>query len=228
MAIPKFHAFLLPFLKFTSDGEEHVFNEVLEYLKNEFQITDEESEELLPSGKQTILKNRIAWARTYLKKAGLIDYVRRGVFQITERGREVLLQKPEKIDTRFLMQFPEFQDFIRPKRGAVEPTLPPDEDEISPKESVEYGYQKARDSLAQELLETVKSCTPEFFERLVVDLLINMGYGGSRKDAGEAVGKSGDGGIDGIIKEDRLGLDAIYIQAKKWEGTVGRPEIRSS
>jgi restriction system protein len=196
-------------------------------LANEFGVTDEERKELLPSGRQQTFNNRVGWARTYLTKAGLLEIPKRGCFRITERGVGVLAKPPDKINIAFLDQFPEFMEF---RYGDKESGKKEDEDtqnnERTPEESLEVAYQKVRKSLAVELIHTVKEASPEFFERLVIDVLIKMGYGGSRQEAGQAVGRSGDGGIDGIIKEDRLGLDTIYIQAKRWENTVGRPDVQ--
>jgi restriction system protein len=155
--------------------------------------------------------------------ARLIESTRRGHFHITQRGLQVLAKRPERIDVAFLEQFPEFIEFKKTRREREpEPEAPLE----TPEESFESAFQRLRESLASELLETVKRCSPTFFERLVVDLLVRMGYGGSRKEAGQAIGRTGDEGIDGIIKEDRLGLDIIYVQAKRWEGTVGRAEIQ--
>jgi restriction system protein len=161
-----------------------------------------------------------------MKKAGLIESPKRGVNRITQRGLDVLKHKPDRIDVSFLAQFQEFKDF-----RALRHTKPDDEPEIdlnnkTPEESLEAAYQKLRSDLAADLLQRLKTCSPTFFERLVVEVIVKMGYGGTRKDAVKAIGTSGDGGIDGIIKEDKLGLDAIYIQAKRWENTVGRPEIQ--
>jgi restriction system protein len=182
----------------------------------------------LPSGQQTVFDNRVGWARTHLKKAVLLEYPKRGFFQITERGRDLLTQNPTKINIKFLNQFPEHIEFLNSKKDndKSEPEII-ETSETTPQESIEFGYQKIRKELELELLNRVKSCSPDFFERLVVDLLVKMGYGGSRRDAGRAIGKSGDGGIDGIIKEDKLGLDIVYVQAKRWDNTVvGRPEIQ--
>ncbi|MCL6559753.1 MAG: restriction endonuclease, partial [Firmicutes bacterium] len=171
--------------------------------------------------------NRVGWARTYLKKAGLLESTRRGYFRITERGLEVLKKSPSRIDVHFLEQFAEFREFrmLRHKKEDEDTT----EAELSvstPEEVLESAYKQLRDNLANELLQQIKASSPSLFEKLVVELLVKMGYGGSRQDAGKAIGKSGDEGIDGIIKEDRLGLDIIYIQAKRWENTVGRPEVQ--
>ena len=228
MAIPDFQTIFLPLLKFVSIGEERSLRESINFLSEEFELSEEERKELLPSGKQRIFDNRVAWAVTYIRKACLIETIKRGYFHITDRGREVLKQSPERIDNKFLSQFPEFVEFRKPKKKT--PTDPPIVDPIpddkNPEEILESAYQELQDSLADELLYTIKTCSPEFFERLVVDVLIKMGYGGSRKEAGQAIGKTSDEGIDGIIKEDKLGLDIIYIQAKRWEGVVGRPEIQ--
>jgi len=226
MAIPDYQSIMLPLLKFASDKREHSIQDAIEDLASFFRVSETELQELLPSGQQKIFDNRVGWARTYLKKAGLLDSPKRGVFVITEKGLGVLKSNPTRIDVAFLRQYPEFVEFQTVKKESKET----EEVEVSvqqqtPEESLEYGYQKLRQALAQDLLGKIKTCSAVFFEKLVVELLVKMGYGGSRRDAGQAIGKSGDEGIDGIIKEDRLGLDVIYIQAKKWEGVVGRPEI---
>lgn len=223
MAITDYQSIMLPLLKFLGDDEVHSKREAVAHLSKYFRLTDEERKELLPSGKQGLFDNRVGWARTYLKKAVLIESVRHGYFKISKRGKDVLSQNPEGIDVKFLEQFPEFIEFKRGKQpGPIKPT-PPD---INPEESLERAYQELQDNLSSELLQTIKDCSPEFFERLVIDVLIRMGYGGSRKEAGQAMGKIGDGGIDGIIKEDKLGLDIIYIQAKRWDSSASRPEIQ--
>lgn len=197
--------------------------ESIEKLGNEFDLTDEDRKALLPSGIQKVFDNRVNWSKTYLKKAGLLENKRRGYFNITDEGLKVLEQNPPKIDINFLMQFPGYVEF---RTGGKDKPVTTDDTPVTPEEILENSYQNLRNNIAQELLSSVKFCSPEFFEKLVVDLLLNMGYGGSRRDAGEAIGRSGDGGIDGIIKEDKLGLDTIYIQAKKWENTVSRAEIQ--
>jgi restriction system protein len=171
----------------------------------------------------------VAWAKTYLKQAGILTPVRRGIFRITDRGREILLNPPDKIDISFLEKYPEFIEFKQRRTSGEDTTTDQRKELVSsdtPEETLEAAYQNIREELANELLEAVKANSYQFFERLVIELLVKMGYGGSRKEAGNALGKSGDEGIDGIINEDRLGLDTIYLQAKKWEGTVGRPEIQ--
>jgi restriction system protein len=229
MPIPDYQATMLPFMRLAGDRAEHSLREAIEVLAKEFKLTEQERRELLPSGQQEVFENRVGWARTYLKKAGLIQTTRRGFFQITERGLEVIKSKPQKIDAKFLTQFDEFRAFkaLRHQRDGEEENdqlqLP---QQGTPQEALEQAYQNLRAELAAELLTQIKQSPPTLFERLVVELVVKMGYGGSRKDAGQAIGKSGDEGIDGIIKEDRLGLDIIYLQAKRWEGTVGRPEIQ--
>ncbi|GAB3557071.1 restriction endonuclease [Spirosoma fluminis] len=231
MPIPDYQSAMLPLLKLVADGQEHKFNELVEALSDQFKLTEEERNELLPSGQTFLFGNRIGWARTYLKKAGLLDSPRRAVIVITTRGKQVLKQKPTEIDVKFLKQFPEFVEFQTPKKGEsmVEPPsiITDESSQQTPEETLESSYQRIRKTLAQDLLNKVISLPPAFFERLVVELLVKMGYGGSIIDAGKAIGKSGDEGIDGTIKEDKLGLDIIYIQAKRW-GTgnvVGRPEL---
>jgi len=227
MPIPDYQAIMLPFLRFVSDDEDHSIREAINTLADQYGLTDEERAELLPSGKQAIFDNRVGWARTYMKKAGLLESPKRGIIRITVRGHEVLEKNPSQIDNHLLEQFEEFLQFKETTREK-KPKMPVPEIEIdmTPEESLEYGYQRLQQDLSDELLSRVKRCTPRFFENLVVELLVKMGYGGSIRDAGEAIGKSGDEGLDGVIKEDRLGLDVIYIQAKRWEGTVSRPEIQ--
>jgi len=227
MAVPDFQSIMLPFLTYAGDKHEHTISGAREYLAGHFRLTDKELNELLPSGQQGVFANRVGWARSYLKKAGLIEYTKKGCFKITERGLKVISQNPEFINVKFLRQFPEFLESGNAVKKIKENIDTGIETEgQTPEEIFEYSYQKIRQDLASELLTRIKNSSPGFFERIVVELLVKMGYGGSRKDAGSAVGKSGDGGIDGIIKEDKLGLDAIYLQAKRWDSTVGRPEIQ--
>ncbi len=228
MAIPDYQTCMLPFLDNLKDGKEHTLRDAEESLADHFKLTPAERAELLPSGQQGIFKNRIGWARTYLKKAGLIEAPKRGIFKITDRGRTTIFSNPIRIDIKFLEQFPEFIEF-REISKADNGTAAPIETTLSkttPEEAIELAYQGLREQLAQELLSRILACSPTFFEQLVVELLVKMGYGGSRRDAGDRIGQTGDGGIDGIIKEDRLGLDTIFIQAKRWQGSVGRPEIQ--
>lgn len=225
MAIPNYQTIMKPFLEYYADGQEHSFRETVEKLAGTFGLTDQEKNELLPSGQQPIFDNRVGWARTYLKKAFLIESLRRGYNKITPRGLDALKQKTMKIDTKYLCQFEEFNSFksLKNKKAEEQEIIATDK---TPQELLESAYQKIREELADNLLERIKNCSPSFFERLVVEVIVKMGYGGTRQDAGKAIGKTGDEGIDGIIKEDRLGLDTIYIQAKRWQNTVGRPEIQ--
>jgi restriction system protein len=228
MPIPDFQTIMLPLLELLKDGSPHHVQELRPVLENHFRLTEEERNEILPSGGQKRFDNRIGWARTHLKKAGLIANPQSGIYQITERGKKVLDSGPAKIDLHLLDQFEEHLEFR--KRKPTAPGVNQAESEQSsqtPKEMLEKAYQTLRSSLAEELLEKIHQASPTFFERLVVELLLKMGYGGSRQDAGQAIGRSGDEGIDGIIKEDKLGLDVIYIQAKRWQGTVGRPDVQA-
>jgi restriction system protein len=239
MAIPDYQTIMLPLMKFIGDEKEHSLREAIDTLSNQFRLTVEERRELLPSKNQPIFNNRVGWARTYLKKAGLLKSTRRGYMCITGRGLDVLKQNPRKIDVQFLLQFKEFIEFKTFRRGTgafinlKRQTLPTkeyfksiEEKEETPEELLESTYQNLITELANDLLQQIKASPPSLFENIVIDLLVKMGYGGSRKDAGEAIGKTGDEGIDGIIKEDPLGLDIIYVQAKKWENIVSRPEIQ--
>ena len=227
MAIPTYDTLMLPLLKHLADGDTKSTSETFEALANEFNLTDEEQKELLPSGQQPLFSNRIAWAKAYLKKAGLIESPKRGFYKITPLGEQALKQKPEKIDNHFLTQFGQFNKFYKKQSTKIEEIEEDISNDKTPEEYLEYGYQKIRNDLAIEILNHIRQCTPAFFEKLVVELLVKMGYGGSRSEAGKTIGKSGDGGIDGIIKEDRLGLDIIYIQAKKWDNApISRPEIQ--
>jgi restriction system protein len=227
MSIPDYQTIMLPLLKYASDQQEHHFRDAVDKLADDFTLSDQERKEMLPSGQSEIFRNRVGWARTYLKKAGLIESPRRGYLLITQRGLDILDENPQRVDAAFLDRFEEFRDFKKLKRKKKPQQNNAEiEQDITPEEALENAYQSLRDDLANELLQQIKSSPPSLFEKIVVELLVSMGYGGSRKDAGKAIGKSGDEGIDGIIKEDRLGLDIIYIQAKRWENTVGRPEIQ--
>lgn len=223
MAIPDYQSIMLPLLKLGADKQEHKMRDVTATLADQFNLSDEERKVLIPSGTQALFYNRVGWARTYLVKAGLLETPRRGCIAITESGLKLLSENPTEINNKLLKRYPGFRDFqslASEEKPQAEPV------QQTPEELIEEGYQSIRDNLAAELLTEVKNSSPHFFERLVVELLVNMGYGGSRKDAGEAIGKSGDEGLDGIIKEDRLGLDVIYIQAKRWENNVAPAEIQ--
>ncbi len=227
MAIPDFQSIFLPLLEACADGQEHSKQELLPLLAQQFGLTDDELSIKLASGKQGMFDNRVAWTKTHLKQAGLIESLRRGVFRITPRGVGVLQENPPLLNTRYLKRFPEYLIFNsgKPKDESklIESTFVGSE---TPDELIAGGYKQIREALAIDLIGRIKSVSPSRFEELVVELLLKMGYGGTQEDAGRVVGKSGDGGIDGIIHEDRLGLDVIYIQAKRWEADVGRPEIQ--
>jgi restriction system protein len=230
--IPDYQTIMLPLLELVSDGQEHNYRNMVEQLAIHFNITPEERRELLASGSQPVFDNRVGWAKTYLKKAGLLESPRRATFVITEVGKKTLRNKPERLDAKYLRQFPSFLEFQQASRNAGESSEPEitayDSNEQTPEERLDLAYQGIRKSLASELLNKVVELPPAFFERLVIELLVKMGYGGSMQDAGKAIGRSGDEGIDGTIKEDKLGLDIIYIQAKRWKpgNVVGRPEIQ--
>lgn len=221
---------MLPLLRLGADGREHSLAEAREALAAHFELTEADREELLPSGRQSKFSNRVAWAKVYLQQAGLLLSPRRGHFQISARGVEVLKSPPKRIDIKFLEKYPEFVAFRSPRAepapGPAPGTLSAEAEPETPEEALEAAHLKMRAGLASELLNRVKVASPQFFERLVVELLLKMGYGGSRSDAGQAIGKAGDEGIDGVISQDRLGLEIVYLQAKKWDGTVGRPEIQ--
>lgn len=228
MAIPDFQSIMLPLLKFCADGKEHTNRDAVDALAMEFNLSEDEQKELLPSGQQCVIDNRVAWARAHMKMAGLVENTRRGVFRITARGQEALEKKPTEINLRYLSEFPEYIEARDKHKGNQQQKISiSDDQEIqTPAERLEEAYQTIRENLVSEILSLLKSSSSIFFEKVVVEVLVKMGYGGSRKDAGQAIGRSGDEGIDGIIKEDRLGLDIIYIQAKRWEKTVPRPEIQ--
>jgi len=252
MTVPDYQACMLPLLLAARDGQEYSNAGMVETLAREFGLTEEERSELLPSGRQQKFDNRVGWARTYMQKAGLLETTGRARFRITARGLAFLKEYPQAINSKVLQRFPEFVEFQRRATKQDEGTaivsvagaisvlavsaaaiaVPQEDVDIlglgqTPEETLDASYQTLRRNLSQELLDRVKRNTARFFERLVIDLLVAMGYGGSRKDAGQAIGMSGDEGIDGIIKEDRLGLDVVYIQAKRWEGTVGRPVVQA-
>lgn len=226
---------MLPVMRALADGEAKHRKELSDLMADHFGLSPAEREKLLPSGKSTVIRSRTGWALSYMKQAAIVTSPKRGWYSLSARGKEVLASNPKQVDSAFLQQFPEFLDFRARSRtdSADEGTEPqatpmaaPSAPGLDPEEALEDAYLRLRSEVEAELLETVKAGSPQFFERLVIDLLVQMGYGGSREEAARAVGRSGDGGIDGVIDEDRLGLDVIYVQAKRWEGSVGRPEIQ--
>jgi restriction system protein len=232
MAVPGFEGFMLPILKIAADGQEHRVRDVRDALADQFRLSPEDRTQLLPSGADKLLNNRVGWAVSFLKHALLIEAPRRGHFQITPRGKEVLSKTPTEITSKFLMQFPEFANWgTTPSDEGQEQVTSSNEPiqqlSITPQEQMENGYAKLKRDLEGELLAKVKACSPEFFEEVVVRLLVAMGYGGSASEA-RRIGRGGDGGVDGVIKEDRLGLEQIYVQAKRWDSTsVQRPEVQA-
>lgn len=227
MPIPDFQSVMRPVLQTVGDGEPVSLTDVREQVADVFGLNEIERNERLPSGRQTVINNRVGWARTYLNKAGLLQIPERGMVQITERGRDALTEGPERITVRWLNQFPEFERFHKaaPKGPSCDVREENDEAETTPDEQLAEAHQSLREALADELLTQVRQASPRFFEQLVVDLMLAMGYGGSRQEAGNATRATNDDGIDGTIKEDKLGLDVIYLQAKRWSNTVHRPEI---
>ncbi len=227
MPVPEFNEIKAPALQFFADGEQHKLSEVFHSLATHFELTEQDLSELLPSGTQSRWHNRVNWACYDLFRAGLLDRPKKGLYVITELGRSVTAKKPKKIDREFLMQFPKFAEFMKKS----EPDKPPagtsvGPGAVTPEEQMGSLATVLKRNLAVELIDQVKTMDPFKFERLVLDLLIAMGYGGSREEAAVAGKGVNDGGLDGLINEDRLGLDRIYIQAKRWENTVGRPEIQ--
>lgn len=232
MTVPTYDKCMLPLLQLSSDGLEHHIRDAIQELADYFHLSEADRSERIPSGKKYTFDDRVQWANTYLKKAGLLRSVRRAIFQITECGQKVLATDPPYIDRVFLMQFPgfvEFQARSKPLDSRRGEESPEDHNELTPREILERSYQTLRIELAQELLDAIMENDPAFFEELVVELIVAMGYGGSVEDAGRAIGGPGDGGVDGIINEDKLGLDVIYIQAKRWapHQVVGREVIDS-
>jgi restriction system protein len=233
MAIPDYQTLMRPLMQILADGRERSNAELRQEVAKVFRLTDEELRDLVPSGQKPLFNDRLSWATSYLVQAGAITRVRRGVYALNDRGRKLLADNPQRIDVDVLEQFPEFRDFRdrstgsqsgSPKKSGARAV----EETATPEESLESAFQRLRAAIEAELLQQVKAASPAFFERLVVELLVAMGYGGSLRDAGQAIGRSGDGGIDGIIKEDRLGLEVIHVQAKRWDDkTVGRPEVQS-
>ncbi|MER8803066.1 restriction endonuclease [Mesorhizobium sp. M0998] len=231
MTIPDYQSLMLPVLRLAAEGEKRVVD-VVDRIADEFELTQEEREEMLPSGRQRVLHNRIHWAKFYMSKAGLITSPRRGRFIATSAGRELLAGNPQRIDVTMLMSNTSFREFYKPERADDEPASYPspnaEPDAATPEEQIEAAFRSVQLALRAELLERIAQNSPAFFEQLIVDLLVAMGYGGSHKNAAEQLGRSGDGGIDGVVNEDRLGLDRVYVQAKRYASTntVGRPDVQ--
>jgi restriction system protein len=227
VAIPDYQTIMLPLLKLLADGHVHALSTLADQIAQQFSLTLEDRNRLLPSGVSRTFDSRVGWAATYMSKAGLFERPRRSHLQITGRGKELLSQNPARVDNDVLSRYPEFLAF----KQRSSPKLPPPLEqeaitEGSPRETIDQAYLQLQAALADDLLARIKALPPHFFEKLVIDLLVEMGYGGTIQDAAQVVGQSGDGGIDGVIKEDKLGLDTIYVQAKRWDNTVGRPVVQ--
>lgn len=232
MTVPDYQALMLPVLRIAAEGETRVAD-VADRIANDLGLTAEEREQMLPSGRQRLLHNRIHWAKFYMSKAGLIASPARGRFVATEKGRALLAATPDKIDVALLMREPQFREFYRNEQSSsdaegesIEPVRTASAS-TTPEEQIDAAYASLTGALRDELLERIIENSPAFFEQLIVDLLVAMGYGGSHKNAAAQLGRSGDGGVDGIINEDRLGLDRIYVQAKRYApaNQVGRPDV---
>jgi restriction system protein len=233
MAVPDYQSLMLPLLQCASEGKEVKTADCVNAIANKLKLSEADIEELLPSGKQTLISNRTFWAKSYLTKAGLLESTRRGYIKITSRGLSVLDKNPRRIDNETLSQFPEFLSWQEKSRSSLgNDNIKKTDDEqgiASPEEKMEQAYATLKAQLKAEILESLYSVSPSMFERIIIDLLIAMGYGGGRLEMGKALGKTGDGGVDGVIKEDELGLDVVYIQAKKYkpDSSIGRPDIQA-
>jgi restriction system protein len=227
MAIPDYQTIMLPVLELAADGEEHAVGETVGALADRFGLSPEERAQLLPSGTQRTFSNRTRWAISYLRSAGLLETTGRGRFRCTAEGQAVIARKPGRVDNKFLMQYPAFVVYRARGRKASQPETLTPAAEQTPEEAFEFAYGSLRANVEQDLLARVKQMKPWPFEHLVLQLMLAMGYGGPQEGAGRVTPKSGDEGVDGIIKEDRLGLDTIYLQAKRWEAQVGRPLVQA-
>lgn len=229
MSMPTWDEITGKFISRLAAAPEYTSQQMTEALAKDFALTEELRKELLPSGTQTRFANRVGWAKTHLQKAGLVESLGRGRFRITKEGSQVLQDPPQKLDSAYLSRFPSYLKFLKPaeSRNARQQETQLPSAGASPREEMSALHELLRAQLAEELLDTIKACSPSFFERLIVEVIVALGYGGSVPDARQVLGGSGDGGVDGIIKEDRLGLDVIYLQAKRWEPPVGRPAVQA-
>lgn len=228
MELPKYYEMHKPFLEYLKDGKQHTLKELKQYVSKYFKLTEEQLSEMLPSGRQTVFVNRIGWARTYLKKAGLIDSPARATFMITNAGLEVLKDNLTVIDSNYLMKFESFREF---QNGSLDMSIDSEasnDTKDTPDDTFEESFRRINKSLADDLLGEVVKISPTAFEQMVIDLLSKMGYG-SFENASKTTAITGDAGIDGVIMEDKLGFNLIYIQAKKWslDSTVGRPDVQN-
>jgi restriction system protein len=234
MPIPDYQTLMLPVLRLAAEGGERQVGEIAGRIADEFGLTPEERAELSPSGRQSVLHNRIHWAKLYMSKAGLIASPARGRFIATEAGKKALAGNPARIDVAFLMREPSFREFYKREKAAPDEdvsataAIPSPETSSTPEERIEAAYAELHATVRRELLDRIAGNSPAFFEALIVDLLVAMGYGGTHKNAAAQLGRSGDGGVDGVINEDRLGLDRVYVQAKRYAAgnVVGRPDVQ--
>jgi len=229
MPVPDFQSVMRPLLVVLADGHDRSPKLIRAEVADQFALTPEDLEEEIPSGSAKTFQNRVGWALTYLYRAGLIGRPKKATYRITDRGQKVLEQQPKRVDLKVLSEFDEFNDFKQSSKTSPDASAAagtPDPPDQTPEERIETSHRELRSALAAELLDQVMDQSPTFFEQVVLDVLHAMGYGGPREDAALRLGQSGDEGVDGAIREDRLGLDTIYIQAKRWKGGVGRPEIQ--
>lgn len=226
MAVPEFQCFMLPVLQLFKDNKTHTTNECMNTAIEYFKLDENDIKLTVPSGKQTLVANRVYWSLTYLKKSLLLEPTKRGEYKITKRGIQLLEKKPKRIDKKLLSQYEEYRIFSNQENGIYNANFDKAE-EITPEENIDKIYKKINEQLADELLEIIFDKDPYYFERLVMDVLTKMGYGDSADNSNIVTKKSGDEGIDGIINQDKLGLDKIYIQAKRWKDNVGRPQLQN-
>jgi restriction system protein len=227
MPVPNFQSLMLPVLKTAAQGEVK-FSAVISLLAKSLGLSQEDISELVPSGKQTVLANRVGWAKTYLKKANLIEYTKRGYFSITQLGKDVLESNPSEINSAYLMEFEDFRQFKKVTEDEESSIILTNDVTQTPHELIASAHKQIQSALIQDLLDRILAAPPDFFERLIINLLMSMGYGGSVQNSGRALGKSGDDGIDGVIDQDALGLDRVYIQAKRYSpgNSIGSGAIR--
>lgn len=228
MAVPEFQGFMLPILNLFSDGNKHTTKECMETVIKYFNLSDEDVKLTVPSGKQTLVANRVYWSLTYLKKSLLLQTIERGIYKITSRGKELLDTSPVRIDKKLLSKYEEYRIFSNQEKGVETNNLESNDNtlEITPEENIDLIYNKIKSQLSDDLLEIILDKDPYYFERLVMDVLTKMGYGDINDNQNMVTKKSGDEGIDGIINQDKLGLDKIYVQAKRWNNVVRRPELQ--
>jgi restriction system protein len=232
MAIPDYQSLMLPVLKHAAQGETRV-PEAAEAIADELGLTVDERDQLLPSGRQKLLHNRIHWAKWYMTKAGLIDQPRRGRYVASDEGRALLAKNPSQIDVETLLEYPAFREFYRGDAASTEDAADGKVDTVTrdntPEEQSEAAHVALQSALREELLQRIPQNSPSFFEQVIVELLVAMGYGGTVRNAATQLGRSGDGGVDGVINEDRLGLDRVYVQAKRYAqgNSVGRPDVQA-